>query len=125
MAAMFRRKAAPVAVGEAKKLAPAFGERTPEQMEAALKAARTARAEKKLILDRVRAGEISFEDLLGDAYKHDERIQRLPVASALRALPGMPYTRANKILDQAGIVKGRRVKGLGVRQRKHLIDLAK
>lgn len=127
MAPMFKRKdktfAAPVVAGEAKKLA--FGERTPEQIASAKRAADEARAEKKILVERIRQGEVTLEDLFSDAFKHNERAQRLLIGTALRALPNVTQHRAVKIEAEVGISKGRRIQGVGSRQREKLLELVK
>lgn len=121
---MFRRReAAPSVTGEAKKLV--FGSKTPEEMAELKRAAAEAVAEKRELLGRIRAGHLTLADLFSDAEKNNERIQRLPVGTAVRALPGVSPHRANKILDEAGITKGRRIKGVGARQRERLLELTR
>lgn len=101
----------------------AFGERTREQVEAALAAAYVARAEKSALLERIRNGHVTLEELFSDAFAHDERAQRLPLGSALRATPGISAWRAGKIMDTVGVDHKRRIRGTGTRQRQRILEL--
>jgi len=121
--AWLKRKAQPSeADKETKTMAPSpFGERSPEQIKAALAKAAEARAAKTETLRQIRSGEISLADMFSEDYKDNERIQRLQIGSAMRALPGVTQYRAAKILRELDIDAGRRVKGVGARQRERLL----
>jgi hypothetical protein len=97
-----------------------FGNRTREQIEAALEVAREARAAKAELLRSVKEGRVTLGEILGNDYKDNERAQKLPVHTLVRALPGVGIRTADTALDELGITKGRRVGGLGTRQRERL-----
>lgn len=101
----------------------AFGARTPEQVKAALDKAAEARAAKTELLNQIRSGEISLAEMFAPEYAGNERVQRLLVGSALRALPGITQYHATKIMKEAGITHGRRIKGVGIRQQEKLLEL--
>ena len=81
-------------------------------------AARTVRAEVKKAL---RDGTMTGAEVLqrGDS---DEAVSRLKVTDLLEATPGIGKVRSAAIMDQIGIARTRRVRGLGQHQRRALID---
>ncbi|GAB4100124.1 integration host factor, actinobacterial type [Sinomonas halotolerans] len=94
---------------------------TDEQRAAALekaKAARTARAEAKSALRR---GVVTVGELLARA-QEDEAVARLKVTEMLESLHGIGAVRAQSILAALGIAPSRRLRGLGVHQRRALVD---
>ena len=92
---------------------------TPEQREQALAKAAVARREKKAALDELAAGKLTLADALAG---EDPRLHRVKVHRVLTALPGVGKATADKALSLAGVAEGRRVKGLGDRQRKALAE---
>ncbi|ACZ86384.1 integration host factor, actinobacterial type [Streptosporangium roseum] len=92
---------------------------TPEQRQAALaKAAETRTARAKLLAE-VKAGSVSLEQLLG---RDDEIAKRIKVSQALRALPGIGNVKAAQLMAEADVDEARRLGGLGVQQRRKLIE---
>ena len=81
-------------------------------------AARTARAAAK---DRLKSGTLTIAELLASA-DSDDAIARMRVVELLEALPGIGRVRAAAIMDQLGIAASRRVRGLGIHQRRALVD---
>ncbi|WP_431812928.1 integration host factor, actinobacterial type [Kocuria sp. cx-455] len=81
-------------------------------------AARTARAEVKKAL---REGTMTVAEVLqrGDS---DEAVSRLKATDLLEATPGIGKVRSAAIMDQIGIARTRRVRGLGQHQRRALIE---
>ena len=82
-------------------------------------AARTVRADIKA---RIKSGDLSVEEVIL-ARSSEEAVGRLKVVDLLRALPGVGERRAAGIMATVGIAPTRRVRGLGVHQRKALIEL--
>ena len=122
--ALFKGKNKQATAQAEETLVPAgFTERTAEQVHAALMAAAEARAAKSVLLKEIRSGQISLADMFSEAYHSNERVQLLLVGSALRALPGMTQYRATKIMRDLDISKGRRIRGVGARQREKLLAL--
>jgi len=76
------------------------------------------RAEVKKAL---REGTMTVAEVLqrGDS---DEAVSRLKVTDLLEATPGIGKVRSAAIMDQIGIARTRRVRGLGQHQRRALID---
>jgi len=98
-----------------------FGERSQEQIDAALKAAGEARKEQALLLARVKNGTVSISDLLSDAFEHDRAAQRVHVRTVLAAT-GMSYPRVDRLMEEIGIAPRRRIGGLGARQKSELLE---
>lgn len=89
------------------------------RMEALKKAAqmRTARAAVKA---RLKAGELKFSDLLSS----DSRvITGMRVRQAIAALPGYGTAKTDRLLADVGIAEGRRIGGLGARQKRYLAEV--
>ena len=82
-------------------------------------AARAVRADVK---SRIKSGELSIGEVILSR-SGEEAVGRLKVMDLLRALPGVGERRAAGIMAAVGIAPTRRVRGLGVHQRKALIDL--
>lgn len=99
-----------------------FGHRTPEQIQEALGAAHLARQERSVLIKDVRSGKVTLEAILTGDYTDNQAARNLPVRTLLRNLPGVGPGRANKIVSSLGIMEGRRVRGLGVRQRRELLE---
>jgi hypothetical protein len=81
-------------------------------------AARAARAE---IKSSLKAGKVSVAEVI-ESSTEDEAVGRLKVLDLLKALPGVGDVRAAAIMSAVGIAPTRRVRGLGIHQRKALID---
>ncbi|BCW19275.1 integration host factor, actinobacterial type [Pseudarthrobacter enclensis] len=81
-------------------------------------AARSARAEAK---ESLKTGKRSAADIIESAAK-DDALARMRVSELLEALPGIGKVRAAAIMEQLGIAASRRVRGLGIHQRRALVD---
>lgn len=80
--------------------------------------ARTARADVKKGL---RERRMSVAEIL-DRADQDEAVSRLKVSDLLEAAPGIGKVRSAAIMDEIGIARTRRLRGLGVHQRKALVE---
>jgi hypothetical protein len=98
-----------------------FGNRTPEQAEAALGAARYARAQRSDLMKDIRARKVTLEDILTGSYSDNPVARKIQVRTLLPALPGIGRAHANRIVAKLRIAEGRRVGGLGVHQRAALL----
>lgn len=94
---------------------------TPEQRAAALEKAAAARRARTELLTALKNGDETVEGVLNRA-ESDEIARKTRVVQVLRALPGVGKNRAEKIMDSAGIDAGRKIGGLGARQRRALLD---
>ncbi|WP_026554981.1 integration host factor, actinobacterial type [Arthrobacter sp. 35W] len=81
-------------------------------------AARTVRAELK---ERLKTGQNTVAQVL-EAADSDPAVSRLKVTELLEALPGIGKVRATVIMNELGIASTRRLRGLGVHQRKALVN---
>jgi len=81
---------------------------------------RRARAELK---DHLKAGRITLRELLERA-DSDETVGKMKVLAALEALPGTGKVKARRLMDSVGISEGRRLQGLGAKQREALLESA-
>lgn len=92
---------------------------TAEQRSAALAKAGEVRRARSELLASVRDGRQTIPSVL-DRAEDDEVIRRTRVAQLIKAVPGVGSVRAAAVLREAGIDEGRRVGGLGDRQRRAL-----
>lgn len=94
---------------------------TDEQRKAALAKAAAARKSRAELKERLKRGGTTLKQVLIDA-ESDEALAKLKVSALLEALPGVGKVRAGALMDQFDIAASRRVRGLGDRQRKALLD---
>jgi hypothetical protein len=92
-----------------------------DERSAARHKATAARAARASVKARLKSGETSVADVIDDGHR-DEAIGRLKVLELLKALPGVGDVRAAGIMAEVGIAPTRRIRGLGVHQRKALIE---
>jgi len=96
-------------------------EMTQEQRQAALSKAgevRRVRAETKELL---KMGSLNFSELLAKA-DQDDMYAGMKIASVLPSLPRMGKVKAKRLMEELQIADNRRLRGLGDRQRKALLD---
>jgi DNA uptake protein ComE-like DNA-binding protein len=91
-----------------------------ERTEALNKAA-AARATRAAAKESLKNGQRSAADIINAAVA-DEAMARMRVSELLEALPGIGKVRAAAIMKQLGIAASRRLRGLGVHQRRALVD---
>lgn len=94
---------------------------SPQERADALKKAAAARAARAAIKERLKTGDLSIAEVL-DSGGTEEAIARMRVTELLEALPGIGKVRAAAIMDNLGIAASRRVRGLGIHQRRALVD---
>ncbi|MEU1641050.1 integration host factor, actinobacterial type, partial [Nonomuraea sp. NPDC005701] len=87
---------------------------TPEQRQAALAKAAEARAARTALLAKVKAGELTFAQLLE---RDDDIAKKIKVSQALRAVKGVGPAKATALMEEAGVDEKRRLGGLGAQQR--------
>lgn len=66
------------------------------------------------------SGEMSVEEAI--SMKDDEIVGRLKVVDMIEAVRGFGSAKSEKLMKEIGIAKNRRLKGLGWKQAKELID---
>jgi hypothetical protein len=87
----------------------------------ALKKAAAARASRATAKERLKSGDLTIAEVL-DSGGTEDAIARMRVSELLEALPGIGKVRAAAIMEAVGIAASRRVRGLGVHQRRALVD---
>ena len=114
----------PVQTAEAKQAArpkPVPPPRSGEQRKAALDAARQRNAELKALRAGLQARQLTLAELLALA-QSDHAAGRMPVRTALMALPGIRTARASQLMIRAGIGDGCRAGALSATQRGLLVS---
>lgn len=81
----------------------------------ALELAMKARKRRAVLKARMKSGELAFTDAL-----NEEDAKRIEVVSLLKCVPGIGASKAEAIRRLVKIPLGRRVSGLGIRQREEL-----
>ena len=76
-------------------------------------AARTQRAEMK---ERLKSGELSFEEVLQQS-ETDEVVGKTKVLTVLESLPGLGKVRSRRLMAKVGVAESRRMRGMGPQQR--------
>ena len=94
---------------------------SPDQRQAALEKAATARRLRAELKDKLKMGSVSLKELLDEA-DGDEVIGKMKVLSVLESLPGLGKVKARRLMEEVGISETRRVQGLGDQQRKKLFE---
>lgn len=81
--------------------------------------AKAARAERAALRARLKSGGATLAEVLAS---DDEVALRMPVRALLESLPGVGRAKAGRAMDELGISRRRRVRGLGRRQREALLE---
>ena len=93
---------------------------TDEQRQAALVKAAEARQARAELKEKLKAGSLTFKELL-DGAENNDIIGKMKVIAVLESLPGVGKVKARRTMEKIGISETRRVRGLGVQQRKELL----
>ncbi len=93
---------------------------TPEERQAALEKAKVARAKRAEVREELKSGKLTLEKVID--MKDDPVVGRMKVSTLIETLPGYGKAKAEKIMDELGIAQSRRLKGLGERQQKALLE---
>ena len=99
----------------------ALPELTEEQRAAALEKAAAARRARAELKDRLKRGGTTLAEVLKDADTNDV-LGKMKVSALLEALPGVGKVRAQQIMERLEIASSRRLRGLGERQRRALLN---
>ena len=94
---------------------------TPEQRRAALAKAAAARRQRAEVKERLKAGELTLEQLFRQAGA-DATLAKLKVLSMLEAMPQTGKVKARRIMAELDISESRRLRGLGENQRRRLLE---
>ncbi len=95
---------------------------TPDERQAALAKAAVARRQRAELKEKLKMGSTTLKELLGQADR-DEVVGKMKVVTVLESLPGVGKVRARRMMEQIGISEARRVRGLGDKQRKSLLEV--
>ncbi len=90
-----------------------------EQRRQALEKAALARRKRVELKEQLKRGEISLLDLLERT--DDAVVGKMRVSAVLEALPGVGRVRARKLMERSEISESRLMRGLGAKQKEHLL----
>lgn len=94
---------------------------TPEQRAAALEKAAQARKARAELKEKLKKGETDIQAVLKKA-DEDEILGKMKVSALLEALPKVGKVKAQEIMKELEIAPTRRLRGLGERQRRALLE---
>lgn len=94
---------------------------TPEQREAALAKAASARRLRAEVKNRLKHSGATLSEVITES-RANEVLAKIKVFDLLRAMPGVGAVKAKEIMDRIGIADSRRLRGLGANQIKALLD---
>ncbi|HHU67631.1 integration host factor, actinobacterial type [Corynebacterium sp.] len=94
---------------------------TDEQRKAALAKAAEARKARAELKEQLKRGETNLKEVL-DKAQENEIIGKTKVSALLEALPKVGKVKAKEIMEQLEIAQTRRLRGLGDRQRRALLE---
>lgn len=94
---------------------------TPEERAAALEKAAAARRARKELKESLKRGGTDLKQVLKDA-ETDEILGKMKVSALLEALPKVGKVKAQEIMQALEIAPTRRLRGLGDRQRRALLE---
>lgn len=86
----------------------------------ALKKAAETRKKRSAVMAKVKAGNLKFSTIIKK--KDDPIYGKLKVKSVIMALPGWGKITTEKLLDEVGVMEGRRIAGLGSKQVEKLVE---
>ncbi len=93
---------------------------TPEERQAALEKGKAARSRRAEVREELKSGKMTLEKVL--TMKDDPVVGRMKVSTLIETLPGYGKAKAEKIMKELEIAESRRLKGLGERQQKALLE---
>lgn len=94
---------------------------TPEQRADALKKAAEARKARAELKEKLKRGATDLQQVLKDA-DNDPILGKMKVSALLEALPKVGKVKAQEIMTDLEIAPTRRLRGLGDRQRRALLE---
>ncbi|PRQ11940.1 integration host factor [Corynebacterium sp. 13CS0277] len=94
---------------------------TDEQRKEALAKAAEARKARAELKENLKRGNTNLKEVL-DKAQSDEIIGKTKVSALLEALPKVGKVKAKEIMDELEIAQTRRLRGLGERQRRALLE---
>ncbi|HET7349813.1 MAG TPA: integration host factor, actinobacterial type [Marmoricola sp.] len=94
---------------------------TPEQRQAALDKAAASRRERAEVKNRLKHSGASLADVVAEG-QSNEVIGKMRVSELLQSMPGIGKVRARQVMEKLQISETRRVRGLGAKQARALVD---
>ena len=94
---------------------------TPEQRQEALAKAAEARKQRAELKASLKRGETNLKEVLAKA-ESNEIIGKTKISALLEALPKVGKVKAREIMEELEIAQTRRLRGLGERQRRALLE---
>jgi len=98
----------------------ALPELGPEERRAALVKAAEARRIRAELKQMLKSGEVSIGQVLERAGSADA-LAKMKVSDVIEAMPAYGPVKAQRLMEQLGIARSRRLRGLGPRQRAALL----
>ncbi len=93
---------------------------TEEQRRQALEKAAIARRKRAELKEQLKSGRTSLRELL--ERRGDDVVGKMKVSTVLESLPGVGRVRARKLMERLDISDSRRMRGLGEKQKKNLLE---
>ena len=94
---------------------------TDEQRKEALKKAAEARKARAELREQLKRGATDLKQVLKDS-ENNEVLAKMKVSALLVSLPKVGKVKAKEIMDELEIAESRRLRGLGDRQRRALLE---
>lgn len=92
-----------------------------DQRQAALARAAEARRLRAELKEKLKMGSTTLPELL-ELSDREELVGKMKVLSVLESLPGVGKVKARRLMEQLKISESRRLRGLGDKQRRALLD---
>lgn len=93
---------------------------SPEERAKALEKAKEARIKRAEVREQLKTGKLTLKQVV--AMKDDPVIGRMKVSTLIETLPGYGKAKSEKIMNELQIAESRRLRGLGERQEKALLE---
>lgn len=93
---------------------------TEEQRRQALEKAAVARRKRAELKEQLKSGRTSLREVIDRT--GDEIVGKMKVSTVLESLPGVGRVRARKLMERLDISDSRRLRGLGEKQKKNLLE---
>ena len=91
-----------------------------EERAKALEKAKEARIKRAEVREKLKTGKLTLKQVVG--MKDDPVIGRMKVSTLIETLPGYGKAKSEKIMNELQIAESRRLRGLGERQEKALLE---
>ena len=91
-----------------------------EERAKALEKAKEARIKRAEVREKLKTGKLTLKQVV--AMKDDPVVGRMKVSTLIETLPGYGKAKSEKIMNELQIAPSRRLRGLGERQEKALLE---